>query len=87
MAAAERAVPDVPQAYGTLGVVLRNLSEELAAGGPGADAVPERFRERAGAPDDPDAVRFLLLDEAQRVLGRAAAEDGSSGRAAAIARI
>ncbi|MCX4503127.1 SAV_2336 N-terminal domain-related protein [Streptomyces anulatus] len=87
LAAAERAVPDVPQAYGTLGTVLRNLSEELAVGGPGADAVPERFRERAGASDDPDAVRFLLLDEAQRVLGRAAAEDGYSGRSAAIARI
>ncbi|MFI1222277.1 MULTISPECIES: SAV_2336 N-terminal domain-related protein [unclassified Streptomyces] len=90
LAAAERAIPDVPRAYGTLGAVLRTLSEEIAVGGAGADAVPERYHRRAaeaGAPGDTDAVRFLLLDEAQRVLGRAAAEDGDPGRSAAIARV
>ncbi|WP_319701955.1 SAV_2336 N-terminal domain-related protein [Streptomyces sp. ME02-6979.5a] len=90
LAAAERAIPGVPQAYGTLATVLRTLSEELAVGGAGTDAVPERYWQRAaeaGAPGDVEAVRFLLLDEAQRVLDRAASEDGASGRSAAIARI
>jgi tetratricopeptide (TPR) repeat protein len=90
LAAAERAIPLAPQAYGTLGTVLRTLAEEMAVGGAGTDAVPERYWQRAaeaGAPGDPDAVRFLLLDEAERVLGRAAVEEGDPGRSAAIARI
>ncbi|MEV3989165.1 SAV_2336 N-terminal domain-related protein [Streptomyces sp. NPDC049837] len=48
LAAAERAVPEAPGAYGTLARVLRHMEQEVDAAGADTDAVPDRFREEAG---------------------------------------
>lgn len=89
LSAAERAVPTISRAYRTMGDVLVRMAEEVASAGPDTDAVPDRFREAAAAPGeaaDADSVRFLLLDDAQRVLADAAAGGGSIGRTAAVVR-
>lgn len=88
LAAAERAVPEAPGAYGILARVLRYMEQQVVAAGADTDAVPDRFREEAGRASeggatDPGAVRFLLLRYAEECLREAfATTPGRDGRTA-----
>ncbi|WP_435372479.1 SAV_2336 N-terminal domain-related protein [Streptomyces ficellus] len=92
LAAAERAVPDQPGAYGTLAQVLRHMERQVQAAGAGSDAVPDRFREEAarrhqGGDTDPQALRFLLLVYAAECLERLSAPAGAADVNAAVAHV
>ncbi|MFP1626649.1 SAV_2336 N-terminal domain-related protein [Streptomyces sp. 5K101] len=90
LAAAEAAASALRSAHRTVADVLLMTADEVSAAGPDTDTVPVRFRDRveeAGLRDDPLALRYVLLEAADRALAEAARAEGDEGREAAIVRI